>query len=69
MLACLGQRVREFGVGPAVYIKNFCLGAPIVALQVKNLTSIHEDTSSIPDLAQWMKDMDGIGVPVAAQQK
>ena len=30
-------------------------GVPIVAQGVKNLTSIHEDVSSIPCLPQWVK--------------
>ena len=29
---------------------------PIVAQQVKNLTSIHKDACLIPGLAQWVKD-------------
>ena len=28
-----------------------------MARQVKNPTSIHEDTGSIPDLSQWVKDL------------
>ena len=28
----------------------------IVAQQVTNLTSVHEDTGSIPGLTQWVKD-------------
>ena len=31
-------------------------GVPVVAQQVKDLTSIHEDVSLIPGVAQWIKD-------------
>ena len=31
-------------------------GVPVVAQQVKNPTSIHEDVGSIPGLAQWVKE-------------
>ena len=33
------------------------LEVPIVVQQTKNLTSIHEDTGSVPGLAQWGKDL------------
>ena len=32
-------------------------GIPIVAQQVKNPTSIHEDVGLIPGLTQWVKDL------------
>jgi len=39
-------------------------GVPVVAQQVKNPTSIHEDASSIPGLDQWIKDMALLGAVV-----
>ena len=33
------------------------LGVPVVAQQLPNLTSIHENMSSIPGLDQWFKDL------------
>ena len=35
--------------------KNF-LGVPVVAQQVKNPVSIHEDADLIPGLAHWVGD-------------
>ena len=32
------------------------LGAPVVAQQVKNPTSVYEDEGLIPGLTQWVKD-------------
>ena len=37
--------------------RNCNAEVPIVAQQVKTPTSIHEDTGSIPGLAQWIKDL------------
>ena len=34
-----------------------CVGVPILAHWVNNLTSIHEDAGLIPSLTQWVKDM------------
>ena len=37
--------------------KSCFLGVPVATQWGKNLTSIHEDLGSIPDLAQWVKDL------------
>ena len=38
------------------YIKEAARGVPVVAQQVKNPTSTHEDAGSVPGLAHWVKD-------------
>ena len=43
-------------------LKNTQQGVPVVAPQVKNPTSIHENVSLIPGLAQWLK---GSGVAMS----
>ena len=41
-----------------IYIWEYELPrVPIVAQQIKNLNSIHEDAVLIPGLAQWVKDL------------
>ena len=37
--------------------KTVYLRVPVVAQWVTNLTSIHEDTGSIPGLAMWVQDL------------
>ena len=38
-----------------LYFKQAILEIPVMAQQVKNLTSIHEDKGLIPSLTQWVK--------------
>ena len=45
------------------YLRTTFCRVSIVALWVKNMTSIHEDASSTPGLAQWVK---GPELPQAA---
>ena len=43
-------------VGCLCWRFKIVLGVPVMAQQVKNPTSIHEDASSIPGLPPWVKD-------------
>ena len=38
-------------------IQKLTQGVPVVTQWVKNPTSIHEDSGSIPCLSQWVKDL------------
>ena len=37
-------------------LKRDKLGVPVMAHQLTNRASIHEDAGSIPGLARWIKD-------------
>ena len=38
------------------FIKNYCLGVPVVVQWLTNPTRNHDVVGSIPGLAQWVKD-------------
>ena len=40
-----------------ITFKTTWIGVPVVAQQVRNLTSIHENAGLIPGLAKWVKDL------------
>ena len=51
-LVCQETELHSHGLGR----KRTFFRVPVLAQQVKNPPSIHEDAGSIPDLAQWVKD-------------
>ena len=44
------------GKGRSTWIKGGLPGVPVVAQRLTNLTSVHEDTGSIPGPTKWVKN-------------
>ena len=51
-----GVKPTSVKAKPECSFKCLRLGVPMVAQQVMNPTSNHEDVGSIPGLTQWVKD-------------
>ena len=60
--ACVWKNCTEISLFPLSFIfKSNRRGSSHCGSAETNLTSIQEDAGSIPSLAQWVKDPDGVG--------
>ena len=51
----MGKNITLLSVFVRITVRQQHQGVPVVAQQLMNPTSIHEDVGSIPGLAQWVK--------------